>query len=220
MQRTHPQSTSGRGMRPEDAQPALKELESALETGRETLEQQDAQEADLRDRLFELKRTYEEASKYWLVLEISRTTRYNANVKELRDQLLARARALNPQITTWEKAIDPKLRVSEISTRKGKKDVRPFQPPIPMLRMTRVMEGTADMERTTTGPSDPERSERSQEEGSDSTESRPLHQRSALQVPLDVQGAQCGDQQSKRQAPVGAGSRSLSQTSNTFTPTI
>ena len=72
---------------------------------------------------------------FWLIIDISRSTAYTGSVREVRDLLLARAKALNPQLTSWDRAIDPTYKVSEISTRTGKKRVRAFQPPLPLLRV-------------------------------------------------------------------------------------
>ena len=137
MRRTPPPGRSGQPPQPrlEEAEPVLQELEPVIEQAQATLEDPHAQEADLRDRLYELRRACEAAEPFWLIINISRTTAFKGAVKEAKDRLLARAKALNPQVTSWEKAIDPACRVSEITTRSGKKKARPFQPPIPLLKV-------------------------------------------------------------------------------------
>ena len=180
--------------RVDDAEPVLQELEGAIDRAQQTLEDQYAQEADLRDRLYELRRANEAAEPFWLILEISRTKAFVGAVKEAKDRLLARARALSPQITTWEKAIDPTWKVSEISTRSGKKKTRPYQPPLPLLK---VLQGAA-----TGAPAeqaDQEEEPRVPERGL-STTSR--ESRSALRVPVEPPRAE--NLASRQQPPVGA----------------
>ena len=133
MRRTPPPAPAKR--RVEDAEPVLADLERVLEGAKQTLNDKNAQEADLRDRLYELKRANEQADPFWLVIDISRSTAYTGAIRDAKDALLARAKALNPQLTTWEKAIDPTWKVSEISTRAGKRTVRPYQPPLPLLKV-------------------------------------------------------------------------------------
>ena len=55
MRRTPPQAAAGRRQRVEDAEPVLQELDRVLEKARLTLDDHQAQEADLRDRLHELR---------------------------------------------------------------------------------------------------------------------------------------------------------------------
>ena len=140
MRRTPPPGRSGQQPRMVEAEPVLLELELVIEKAQQMLEDQHAQEADLRDCLYELKRANEAAEPFWLIIDISRT-KVTGAVKEAKDRLLSRARALNLQLTTWEKAVDPACRVSEITTRSGKKKTRPFQPPLPLLK---VIQGAAD----------------------------------------------------------------------------
>ena len=76
MRRTPPQAAAGRTKRLEDAEPVLKALDRVLIKSRDTLEDQQAQEADLRDRLYELKQANDAADPFWLILEISRSSAY------------------------------------------------------------------------------------------------------------------------------------------------
>ena len=133
MRRTPPPGRSGQ-TRMEDAEPVLQELEQVIEQARQTLDDPHAQEADLRDRLYELRRANEAAEPFWLIIDISRTTAFTGAVTKAKDRLLSRAKALNLQLTTWDKAVDPACRVSEITMRSGKKKAWPFQPPLPLLK--------------------------------------------------------------------------------------
>ena len=105
MRRTPPPTAAARGRNVEDAEPALQNLDRVLEAARRTLEDQQAQEADYRDRLHELKQANNEADPFWLILDISRSSAYARLIREAKEALLVRARALNPQITSWEKAV-------------------------------------------------------------------------------------------------------------------
>ena len=188
-----PPRPAGNRPRQEEAEPILHELEQVLQRVRQTLEDNHAQEADLRDGLYELRRVNDAADPFWLIIDISRSSAYAAAIREARDHLLARTKALNPQITSWDKAIDPTLKVSEISTRAGKKKVRPFQPPIPLLR---VLQGANTSHPDNTPAEDSEREEQ--------TESQEM--RSALRVP--VEPAPSENHTGRNQPQVGAGSRS------------
>ena len=193
MRRTPPQPAVARGRNVEDAEPALQNLDRVLEAARRTLEDQQAQEADYRDRLHELKQANDDADPFWLIIDISRSSTYARMIREAKDSLLARAKALNPQITSWEKAVDPACRVSEISTRSGKKKVRPFQPPLLLLRF---LQGDG----SPTGEGDSERETRRSERGESADTIR-----SALRVP--VEPAPSEGLPSPNQPPVGAESR-------------
>ena len=192
MRRTPPPSR-GRGV--EDAEPVLQDLERTLERARHTLDDQHSQEADLRDRLYELKQADDAANPFWLVIDISRSSAYATTIRECRELLLSRAKALNPQLTSWEKAIDPTWKVSEISTRSGKKKVRPFQPPLPLLKVLQAAGRAAETEMQ-------EREEVSVTRGP-SAETQDL--RSALRVPMEPKGSE--NPPHPNQPPVGAGSR-------------
>ena len=193
MRRTPPPGRSGQPPQPrlEEAEPVLQELEQVIEQAQATLEDPQAQEADLRDRLYELRRACETAEPFWLIIDISRTTAFKGAVKEAKDRLLARAKALNPQITSWEKAIDPACRVSEITTRSGKKKARPFQPPIPLLK---VLQGQG------AGAQTAQEEDTAIREGEPSTGSR--RSQSALRVPVEPHGSEI--LQTQQQPPVGA----------------
>ena len=92
MRRTHPPGRSGQSQsRLEEAEPVLQELEQVIEQAQQTLADQHAQEAELRDRLYELRRANEAAEPFWLIIDISRTTAFTGAVKEAKDRLLARA---------------------------------------------------------------------------------------------------------------------------------
>ena len=88
MRRTPPPGKSV-SARVEDAEPVLQELERAIEHAQQTLDDPQAQEADLRDRLFELKHANDMAEPFWLIIDISRTTAYTGAVKDARDRLLS-----------------------------------------------------------------------------------------------------------------------------------
>ena len=197
MRRTPPQTAAARGRNVEDAEPALQNLDRVLEAARATLNDQQAQEANYRDRLYELKQANDAADPFWLILDISRSSSYARAIRETRDGLLAKAKALNPQLTNWDKAIDPTCRVSEISTRSGKKKVRPFQPPLPLLRF---LQG----EGSPVAGTSQERPERGteQEESVDTS-------RSALRVP--VEPSPSASIASQNQLPVGAQSRQVGE---------
>ena len=192
MRRTPPQKAAARGRTVEDAEPVLQHLDQVLEDARRTLDDPQAQEADFRDRLYEMKKANEEADPYWLIVEISRSSAYSGAIREVKDRLLAKAKAQSPQITSWEKAIDPACRVSEISTRAVKRQVRPFQPPLPLLRF---LQG----ERTSEGrkPED--------ESGNLAREESVETNRSALRVPVEPSPSE--SLPSQTQPPVGAGIR-------------
>ena len=200
MRRTPPPGRTGAPPQPglEEAEPVLQELEQAIEQAQGTLEDQHAQEADLRDRLYELRRAYEAAEPFWLIIEISRTNAFKGAVKEARDRLLARTKALNPQINSWEKAIDPACRVSEVSTRSGRKKARPFQPPIPLLKFIQDQGGAARAPQ--------EEEDNGQNEEGPST--GPRRSQSALRVPVEPQTSEI--LQTRQQPPVGASSRNQS----------
>ena len=196
MRRTPPPAPA-KGRRVEDAEPVLQDLERVLEGARQTLSDKNAQEADLQDRLYELRRANDQADPFWLVIDISRSTAYTVAIREARDGLLARAKALNPQLTTWEKAIDPTWKVSEISTRAGKRSVRPFTPPLLLLK---VLQGAGAAPQSSGQEENPEAVERaSSRESQDS--------RSALQVPVEPEMAADMHTERVNQPPVGTESR-------------
>ena len=126
---------------------------------------------------------------------LSRLSAYSGAIRDTKERLLSRAKAVNPQLTTWDKAIDPSYKVSEISTRAGKRQVRPFQPPLPLLK---VLQGG--------GLPNPDESNEETRSASlerlASSESRDLDSRSALQVPVEPSGS--GSVPTPNQLPVGA----------------
>ena len=207
MRRTPPPGRSTQ-TRMEEAEPVLQELEQVIEQARQTLEDPHAQEADLRDRLYELRRANEAAEPFWLIIDISRTTAFTGAVTEAKDRLLSRAKALNPQITSWDKAVDPACRVSEITTRSGKKKARPFQPPLPLLKFLQGRGAPAP----TQGTEDAEDAGNLGREASSSSGTS----RSALRVPVEPQ--QSETLQSRPQPPVGAASRNPSLERNEEQP--
>ncbi len=85
MRRTPPQTAAARGRNVEDAEPALQNLDQVLKAARRMLEDQQAQEADYRDRLNELKQANDAANPFWLIVDISRSTAYTATIREVKD---------------------------------------------------------------------------------------------------------------------------------------
>ena len=196
MRRTPPPAQAS-GRRVEDAEPVLQDLERVLEEARQTLDNQRAQEADFRDRLYELRQANNAADPFWLVIDISRSTAYSEAIRDARDQLLSRAKALNPQLTTWDKAIDPAWKVSEISTRTGKRAVRPFQPPLPLLK---VLQGVV-------GPSQGGETSRPTERVEKTVSRGPQEDRSAIPVPVEPPSVEPITAASETQPPVGTNHR-------------
>ncbi len=94
---------------------------------------------------------------------------------------------------TWEKALDPACRVSDISTTAGKRQVRPFQPPLPLLR---VLQGGEAAAAKRTPEKEPRRTERAE-----SAETI----RSVLRVPVEPSPPESVPSQS--QPLVSTGSR-------------
>ena len=178
----------------EDAEPVLQELDRVLERAGLTLEDQQAQEADLRDRLHELRQANNDADPFWLIIDISRSTAYTGSIREAKDLFLAKA--LNPQLTSWDRAIDPAYKVSEIFTRTGKKRVRPFEPPLPLLRLLQGSQSAG------TGGNQ----EISGESGDSNTPPQPRNP-SALQVP--VEPAMSDPAPRTSQPPIGTGNRNV-----------
>ena len=103
-------------------------LRDALNRGRRVLEQKSSDEAELREALCWLKLASDNAEPVYIIEGTALNHPLIDETTQLVEKLMGAVKRLNPALTTWEKARDPRYAVVIRTTRRGSQPPRGFDP--------------------------------------------------------------------------------------------